>query len=195
MGQAKQRRAAIDQLKSGQSLFRYISDKIESSRVEDKMDALATAMQIIALSNDDLGRYTESVGAEISADQFNVISLDLAQTHGIKYMPTNINTTVWVTSHLNQHFVNGLEPETLFNTMSHWMMQARDDMTAVSSFAVLLDEQKFGTDLHKESTRVAVFLNYGPVRIIVIDNKDSTMLVLSNNDQYQDDAVEEQPVA
>jgi hypothetical protein len=110
-------------------------------------------------------------------------------------MPKNITNTVWVTSHLNQHFVDGLEPETVFNTMSHWMMRARDDMTGVSSFAVLLDEQKFGTDLHKDATRVAVFLNYGPVRIIVIDNKDSTMLVLSNNDQYSDDTVEEHAVA
>jgi hypothetical protein len=190
MGQAKQRKAEINNLKAGQSLFRYIADSIESKTIDGKMNALATVSQTLALVYEHLPNYTQNMGTTIPGSQFNDIARELESKEGITYMPKNINSDVWILSHLKDQFDRGLDCEALFNTIQYWMMEAKEDMTGVHQFAVMVDEKKFGTDKHKEAARVATFLNYGPVRVIVLENKDkSTSLVLSHNDQYEDEDV------
>lgn len=187
MGQAKLRNAEINNLKAGQSLFRYISDSIESTTIDNKMNGLATATQTLALVSEYIPNYTEVLGTKIDSSQFNNIALDLEIKEGITYMPKNIVGDVWIFSHLKDHFDEGLDCEALFNTIQYWTMEAKEDMTDVHQFAVLVDEDKFGTDKHKEATRIALFLNYGPVRVMVIENSDkSTSLVLTHNDKYKE---------
>ena len=195
MGQAKQRKAEINQVKAGQSLFKFISTNLESKTIDHKMNALATIVQTLALGGNDIATYTRNCGPHISGSKFNEIAEKLVQDEDIKYMPKNITSDVYIFSHIKQHFDDGLKPEDLFNTIQHWMMAAREDMTGVYNFAVLIDDDKFGTAQHKDSTRIAAFINYGPVRVMVIENKDkSTSLVLTLNDQYED-CEEEQSVA
>jgi len=178
MGQAKLRKAEIDNIKAGQSLFGYISDSILSETIDGRMNALATVSQTLALVYEHLPTYTQNIGTTITGSQFNDIARDLEQKEGIKYMPKNINSDVWILSHLKDFFDRGLDCEALFNTIRYWMMSAKKDWTGVHQFGVLIDETK--------DARVGVFLNYGPIRVMVIENKDnSTSLVLTHNDQYE----------
>jgi hypothetical protein len=180
MGQAKQRKAEINQLKAGQSLFRFIADNLESNTIEHKMNALATIVQTLALGGNDIATYTKNFGPHITGSKFNEIAEKLDSDEDVKYMPKNITSDVYIFSHLKQHFDDGLKPEDLFNTVQHWMMAARQDMTGVYNFAVLIDDDKFGTKDHNTSTRVAAFINYGAVRVMVIENKNkATSLVLT----------------
>jgi hypothetical protein len=194
MAHTKKPKAKINQAK-GQSLFKFISTNLESKTIEHKMNALATIVQTLALGGNDIATYTKNFGPHITGSKFNEIAGKLDSDEDVKYMPKNITSDVYIFSHIKQHFDDGLKPEDLFNTIQHWMMAAREDMTGVYNFAVLIDDDKFGTAQHKDSTRIAAFINYGPVRVMVIENKNkSTSLVLTLNEQYED-CEEEQAVA
>lgn len=173
------------------NFYKFVSKKLnDDSSHNDKMDAFASVAQLFFMGDviDDLPNISNRKGIQLRPNYMKQTAKGLKADHGIDYFPKNINKTTYVYSHLTNDFNNGLTVEVLHNTVQHFMhdLSNRDVINTVDyQWAVLMDPEIAGTDKHKDSVKVSVFLHYGPLRVIVTENKDkSTTLVLTANDKY-----------